>query len=57
MAHSLHRQHKRCRLCKPHKNRRNGRAIREPVPVLGRSASGAACVVGTSVTLTGSDLR
>lgn len=34
MAHSPHRQHKGCQLCKPHKNRRNGRAVREPWPVL-----------------------
>jgi len=34
MAHSPHRQHKGCQLCKPHKNRRNGRAVRDPWPVL-----------------------
>ena len=34
MAHSPHRQHKGCQLCKPHKSRRNGRAVREPWPVL-----------------------
>lgn len=34
MAHSPHRQHKGCQLCKPHKNRRNGRAVREPWTVL-----------------------
>ena len=34
MAHSPHRQHKGCQLCKPHKNRRNGRAAREPFRVL-----------------------
>jgi len=34
MAHSPHRQHKGCQLCKPHKNRRNGRAAREPWSVL-----------------------
>lgn len=34
MAHSPHRQHKGCQLCKPHKNRRNGRAVREPWAVL-----------------------
>lgn len=34
MAHSPHRQHKGCQVCTPHKNRRNGRAVREPWPVL-----------------------
>jgi hypothetical protein len=34
MAHSPHRQHKGCGLCKPYKNRRNGRAVREPFRVL-----------------------
>ena len=34
MAHSSHRQHKGCRLCKPHKDRHNGRAAREPWAVL-----------------------
>ena len=34
MAHSPHRQYKGCQLCKPHKNRRNGRAVREPWAVL-----------------------
>ena len=34
MAHSPHRQHKGCQLCKSHKNRRHGRAVREPWPVL-----------------------
>jgi len=33
MAHSSHRQHKGRQLCKPHKNRRNGRAVRDPWPV------------------------
>jgi hypothetical protein len=34
MAHSPHRQHKGCQFCKPHKNRRHGRAAREPWAVL-----------------------
>ena len=34
MAHSPHRQRKGCPCCKPHKNRRQGRAVREPVAVL-----------------------
>lgn len=34
MAHSPHRQYKGCQLCHPHKNRRNGRAVREPWGVL-----------------------
>jgi hypothetical protein len=37
MAHSSHRQHKGCQLCKPHKNRRNARAVREPWAVLRKS--------------------
>ena len=36
MAHSPHRQHKGCQLCKPHTNRRNGRAVREPWRVVRR---------------------
>jgi len=36
MAHSLHRQHTGCQLCKPHKNRRHGRAAREPWAMLRR---------------------
>ena len=34
MANSPYRQHKGCRLCKPHKNRRQGHAVREPWAVL-----------------------
>lgn len=34
MAHSPHKQRKGCALCKPHKDRRLGRAAREPWPVL-----------------------
>jgi hypothetical protein len=34
MAHSSHRNYKGCQLCKPHKNRLNGRAVREPWAVL-----------------------
>ena len=34
MAHSPHRNHKGCQLCKPHKNRLNGRGVREPWAVL-----------------------
>lgn len=34
MAHSPHRQWKGCRTCRPHKDRRLGRAWREPWPVL-----------------------
>lgn len=34
MAHSPHRQHKDCQLSKPHKNLRNGRAVRDPLPAL-----------------------
>lgn len=34
MAHSPHKQYKGCQLCKPHKNRGNGRARREPWAVL-----------------------
>ncbi len=34
MAHSPHRRSKGCRLCKPHKDRRAGRAVREPWSVL-----------------------
>lgn len=34
MAHSPHRQHKGCPLCKPHKSKRQGRSVREPWPVL-----------------------
>jgi len=34
MAHSPHRQHKGCQFCKPHKDRRQGRAVREPWAVL-----------------------
>ncbi len=34
MAHSPHRQWKGCRVCKPGKDRRNGRAAREPWAVL-----------------------
>lgn len=34
MAHSPHRQYKGCQLCKPHKDRRLGRAAREPWSVL-----------------------
>ncbi len=30
MAHSPHRQQKGCPLCKPHKNRRDGQAVRKP---------------------------
>ncbi|MBB4735614.1 hypothetical protein [Micrococcus cohnii] len=36
MAHSPHRQHKGCRICSPHKDRRAGRATRDPWPVLRR---------------------
>lgn len=34
MAHSPHRTWKGCQLCKPHKNQRAGRAVREPYAVL-----------------------
>jgi hypothetical protein len=34
MAHSPHRQHKGCQYCKPHQDRRQGRAVREPWAVL-----------------------
>lgn len=30
MAHSPHRNWKGCQMCKPHKNRAYGRAIRDP---------------------------
>lgn len=30
MAHSPHKNWKGCRLCKPHKLRANGRAVRDP---------------------------
>lgn len=30
MAHSPHRQWKGCRLCSPHKDKRNGRPVRDP---------------------------
>ncbi len=34
MAHSPHRRHKGCQLCKPHKHKDAGRAVREPWAVL-----------------------
>ena len=34
MAHSPHRHRKGCGLCRPHKLRSNGRAVREPWAVL-----------------------
>jgi len=34
MAHSPHKPYKGCQLCKPHKNQRQGRAVREPWAVL-----------------------
>ena len=34
MAHSPHRQRKGCYLCKQHKHRGHGRAVREPWAVL-----------------------
>lgn len=34
MAHSPHRQYSGCQLCKMHKNRRNGQAVRQPWAVL-----------------------
>ncbi len=34
MAHSPHRPYKGCLFCKPHKDRRAGRAVREPWAVL-----------------------
>lgn len=34
MAHSPHRRQKGCGLCKPHKHRDAGRAVRDPWPVL-----------------------
>jgi hypothetical protein len=30
MAHSPHRRHKGCQLCKPHKHRGNGDSVRAP---------------------------
>jgi hypothetical protein len=36
MAHSLHRRHKGCQLCKPHKHRDAGQAVRQPWPALRR---------------------
>ena len=34
MAHSPHRQRKGCGLCKPHKLRTHGQAVRQPWSVL-----------------------
>lgn len=34
MAHSPHRRHKGCQLCKPHKFKDNGQAVRKPIPEL-----------------------
>ncbi|HTU38915.1 MAG TPA: hypothetical protein VMF35_13030 [Acidimicrobiales bacterium] len=33
---SPHAQWKGCRLCKPHKHRAHGQAVRKPIPELGR---------------------
>jgi hypothetical protein len=50
MAHSPCRQYKGCQLCKPHKNRRNGRAGREPGRFSGSSARVGVFVAGTWAT-------